>query len=70
MIILFCGIPGVGKSTIANNLEEKLKEIGSTRLIVSDDISTNRYQKIFKRIEELKDEVDYLILDATFFKKE
>jgi len=69
MIILFCGLPGSGKSTIAKKLARKLERLGSLKLIVSDQISGRVYRKIFKQVKENIEKVDYLILDATFYKK-
>ena len=70
MVIIFCGIPGSGKSTIAKILVEKLRQKGEVKLLVSDEIRGKRYNRIFNWIKENLNKVDYLIVDATFYKKE
>lgn len=70
MVIIFCGVPGSGKSTIAKMLAEKLKERGAVKLLVSDEIREKRYERIYNWIRENLGKADYLIVDATFYKKE
>lgn len=69
MIILFCGGPGSGKSTIARLLIRELRKKGTARRIISDRLSSPHYPKIFKFMRENLDKDDFLILDATFYKK-
>lgn len=70
MVIIFCGVPGSGKSTIAKILVEKLKERGKVEFLVSDEIRGKRYSQIYRWLRENLDRADYLIVDATFYKKE
>jgi tRNA uridine 5-carbamoylmethylation protein Kti12 len=67
MIIVFCGVPASGKSTIVEKLVEHIQDVN---LIVSDDISSPKYEKIMKKVDENIGVYKYTIIDATFFKKE
>lgn len=69
MIILFCGIPGSGKTTIAKKLAAQLKKRGSVRLFISDKLKPPVYKKFFRLLKENAGEYDYLIFDATFYRK-
>lgn len=69
MIILFCGIPGSGKTTTAKILSKTLAEFGRVKLIVSDEISGKVYERIFRLLRQNLDEMDYILVDATFYKK-
>lgn len=69
MIIIFSGIPGVGKTTLAKALEKKLKKLGTLRLFSSDKISGKVYEKIGKIVRENKEKFDFLLIDATFCKR-
>ena len=69
MIIIFCGIPGSGKTTIAKLLSEILTNFGRVKLIVSDEISGKVYKRILTQLTESLSEMDYIVVDATFYKK-
>lgn len=69
MTIIFCGIPGSGKSTIAKRLVNKLKKSGSYKLFVSDKVTRSVYKKIFQFLKENLNKVDFIIIDATFYKE-
>lgn len=69
MVILFCGIPGSGKTTIAQNLVGRLEKISKTKLFVSDKLKPPVYKKFFRLIKENRGLYDFLIFDGTFYKK-
>jgi len=69
MIIMFCGIPGSGKTVTAKILSEILADFGRVKLIVSDEIPGKVYKRIFRLVRESLNEMDYILVDATFYKK-
>ena len=70
MILLLCGIPGSGKSTIAERLAARLAVLGSVHLLSSDKLKPPVYRKLFRAVAANRKRADFLILDATFYKKE
>ncbi|MEK7192162.1 MAG: RNA 2',3'-cyclic phosphodiesterase [Patescibacteria group bacterium] len=70
MIIIFCGIPGSGKTTIAKRLVEHLRKQGSVKHFISDELKPPVYKKFFQILPENLGKYDFLIFDATFYKKE
>jgi predicted kinase len=70
MIILFCGIPGSGKTTIAKILHDQLSLLGRVKLLSSDELRGPVYRKFVKTIASSEQRPDFLILDATFYKRE
>ena len=70
MIILFCGMPGSGKTTIASRLVAQLAAIGEVKLLSSDRLRPPVYRRIFKTLETERGGAEYILLDATFYKKE
>ncbi len=70
MVILFCGIPGSGKTTIAEILAERLAALGQVQILSSDRLKPPVYRRIFEALEAERGGEDFLILDATFYKKE
>ncbi|HTM08529.1 MAG TPA: AAA family ATPase [Verrucomicrobiae bacterium] len=70
MIILFCGIPGSGKTTISDILAARLAKIGRVKVLSSDRLRPPVYRRIFNTLESDRGKEDFLILDATFYKKE
>jgi len=69
MIIIFCGVPGSGKTTIAEILAGILGKFGQVKLIVSDEISGKVYKRISSVLKKSLDETDYILADATFYKR-
>lgn len=69
MVIIFCGIPGAGKTTIAKRLVKRLQKYGSAKLFISDRLKRPVYEKFFRLLPENLGKYDFLIFDATFFKK-
>ena len=70
MIILFCGIPGCGKTTVAELLAERLTVLGQTQLLSSDKLRPPVYKKLFRALATNEKRADFVILDATFYKRE
>jgi adenylylsulfate kinase-like enzyme len=70
MIILFCGIPGSGKSTIAELLVKRLAGLGRVEMFSSDKLRGPVYKKFFKILVQGEQRADFVIFDATFYKKE
>ena len=48
MIIVFCGPPASGKSTIARKLAEKLE---NSKLVSSDEFKRKTYKRMFAETE-------------------
>lgn len=69
MIVVFCGIPGSGKTATAQLLSRILARFGRVKLIVSDEISGKVYERMFRVLMESLNEMDYILVDATFYKK-
>ncbi len=68
MILIICGPPASGKSTLAEELRKELSEMGlDFSILHSDDFSRDTYDKMF---EEVQDSCEDWILDGTFYKKE
>jgi predicted kinase len=70
MIILFCGIPGCGKTTVAKLLAERLAALGSVQLLSSDELKSPVYRKLFRALAPGQRTGSFIILDATFYRKE
>ncbi len=70
MIILFCGIPGSGKTSISTLLAERLKALGTVQIVNSDNLRGPIYRKLLKLVLPEQRTTDFLILDATFYKRE
>lgn len=69
MVIIFCGVPGTGKSTVVKKLANLLRKKGSVRFFISDQIPGQRYKRIFNLLRESLDKTDYILIDGTFYKK-
>lgn len=71
MIIIFCGVPACGKSTVVEKFVRRIKNIGASyKLLVSDKVPNQVYEKIFRNLKENIEENEYIIVDATFYKRE
>ena len=67
MIIVICGPPGVGKTTVAALLQERLQERGvSFEVLDSDQFSSDPYRQLFERVS---DSDANWILAGTFYKR-
>jgi adenylylsulfate kinase-like enzyme len=80
MVVILCGTQRTGKSTTARKLADKLKKQGNVKILVKekpgkvyngfDEIHVvHRYQQFPKLLEENLNKTDYIIIDATFFRK-
>lgn len=69
MIILFCGAPGAGKTAVADKLIPKLKKIGRVKIFSSDALKPPVYKKFLALLLENQSKYDFLLFDATFYKK-
>ena len=70
MILVLCGPPGVGKTTIAERLQHRLRDEGhGFRILHSDDFSRNTYEQMYERVTEAAPETNW-ILDGTFYRRE
>jgi adenylylsulfate kinase-like enzyme len=70
MIIMFCGIPGSGKSTVAQILHRQLSDLGHVQVLSSDQLRGPVYRKLLKTLAPDRERPDFIIFDATFYKKE
>jgi predicted kinase len=70
VIILFCGIPGSGKTTIADALARHLGALGRVKVLSSDRLKAPVYRRILNILATGRGDEDFLILDATFYKQE
>jgi adenylylsulfate kinase-like enzyme len=70
MIIMFCGIPGSGKTTIAEILRDQLSGLGRVQLLSSDQLRGPVYRKFLKALAPNHERADFVVFDATFYKKE
>lgn len=70
VIVILCGPPGVGKTTIATRLRERLEKQGAAvDLLHSDDFARRTYERMYERVVKAGLEGDWL-LDGTFYKRE
>jgi adenylylsulfate kinase len=65
MIIIFCGMPASGKSTIARKIKDRLSNV---KMIISDEIGRDRYSRIMEMVDVEIGNHQYIIVDATFYK--
>jgi tRNA uridine 5-carbamoylmethylation protein Kti12 len=69
MLLLLCGPPAVGKTTIASRLRERLAETGrEATLLRSDQFDRQTYEQMYERVTAAP-ETEW-ILDGTFYKQE
>lgn len=68
-LIVLCGIPGSGKSTVAREL---IRQLGDVEVIATDAIGGRgrRYEKLHRRLEKLTGDRRYIVLDGTFYSRD
>lgn len=67
MIVILCGPPAVGKTTVAHLLRDRLRERGlSFSVLDSDQFSSNTYGQMFDRVDDSRKN---WLLAGTFYKR-
>ena len=68
MILLVCGPPGAGKTTLATRVRDRLADRGREfRVLHSDDFSRDTYERMYRRV--LGTDADWIV-DGTFYRRE
>lgn len=68
MIVILCGLPGSGKTTLATGLQRRLAERDQTvDVLHSDDFSRRTYEQMYEHVADAGGD---WILDGTFYRRE
>lgn len=69
LVIMLCGLPGSGKSTVAAEL---IRRLGDVEVIATDVIGGHgrRYERLRRRLTDLAGRRRYVVLDGTFYSRE
>ncbi|WP_459807759.1 ATP-binding protein [Halopiger thermotolerans] len=71
MILVICGPPGAGKTTLTNRVRERLeaREVPvAVETLHSDDFSSRTYERLYERAREAT--ADLTLVDGTFYRRE
>lgn len=66
MIVVLCGPPGAGKTSIARRLMEVL---GDAHLVSSDRFRRRAYDRVMREVDERLGGHEHLLIDATFYRR-
>lgn len=70
MIVVICGPPGAGKTTVATRVADRLEARGeSVRLVHSDEFSRRTYERLYARVVGGPTDAIRLV-DGTFYRRE
>ncbi|WP_169302496.1 AAA family ATPase [Halorientalis salina] len=68
VIVLICGPPAVGKTTVAGLLQSRLEDRGlSVDVLDSDQFTRNTYDRLYERVVDAE---THLIVAGTFYKRQ
>lgn len=66
-VIVLCGLPGAGKSTVAAHLA---RQLGDAEVIATDVMGGHRpYERLRRRLAGLAGRRRYVVLDGTFYSR-
>ncbi|MFC4543960.1 AAA family ATPase [Halosolutus amylolyticus] len=70
MILVVCGPPGAGKTTITNRVRDRLARQGvRVESHHSDEFSSRTYERLYERVSEGPENAVHLV-DGTFYRRE
>lgn len=68
MIVIICGPPAVGKTTVGRLLRERLDAEGlAVDLVDSDEFATNTYDRLYDRVVDAE---NHVVVAGTFYKRQ